>query len=52
MSKGIFKVFGNFIEKLDEELKNKVKDYEKKKLIFSFVDCIFGGELISMIMCD
>lgn len=27
-------------------------DYEKKKLVLSFVDRIFGGELISIIMCD
>uniref|UniRef100_A0A8I5TYT4 Ubiquitin carboxyl-terminal hydrolase 16 n=4 Tax=Hominidae TaxID=9604 RepID=A0A8I5TYT4_PONAB len=52
VSKGILKAFGNSTEKLDEELKNKVKDYEKKKSIPSFVDRIFGGELTSMIMCD
>nr|AAR13293.1 USP16 [Homo sapiens] len=52
VSKGILKAFGNSTEKLDEELKNKVKDYEKKKSMPSFVDRIFGGELTSMIMCD
>lgn len=52
VSKGILKAFGNSTEKLDEELKNKVKDYEKKKTIPSFVDRIFGGELTSTIMCD
>lgn len=52
VSKGILKAFGNSTEKLDEELKNKVKDYEKKKPIPSFVDRIFGGELTSTIMCD
>uniref|UniRef100_A0A2K6MM38 Ubiquitin carboxyl-terminal hydrolase n=1 Tax=Rhinopithecus bieti TaxID=61621 RepID=A0A2K6MM38_RHIBE len=52
VSKGILKAFGNSTEKLDEELKNKVKDYEKKKSIPSFVDRIFGGELTSTIMCD
>ncbi|XP_012665152.1 ubiquitin carboxyl-terminal hydrolase 16 isoform X2 [Otolemur garnettii] len=52
VSKGILKAFGNSTEKLDEELKNKVKDYEKKKAIPSFVDRIFGGELTSTIMCD
>lgn len=51
VSKGILKAFGNS-EKLDEELKNKVKDYEKKKSVPSFVDRIFGGELTSTIMCD
>ncbi|XP_059542257.1 ubiquitin carboxyl-terminal hydrolase 16 isoform X3 [Myotis daubentonii] len=52
VSKGILKAFGNSTEKLDEELKNKVKDYEKKKSVLSFVDRIFGGELTSTIMCD
>ncbi|XP_014303374.1 ubiquitin carboxyl-terminal hydrolase 16 isoform X3 [Myotis lucifugus] len=52
VSKGILKAFGNSTEKLDEELKNKVKDYEKKKAVPSFVDRIFGGELTSTIMCD
>lgn len=52
VSKGILKAFGNGTEKLDEELKNKVKDYEKKKSVPSFVDRIFGGELTSTIMCD
>ncbi|XP_028612191.1 ubiquitin carboxyl-terminal hydrolase 16 isoform X1 [Grammomys surdaster] len=52
VSKGILKAFGNSTEKLDEEVKNKVKDYEKKKTIPSFVDRIFGGELTSTIMCD
>lgn len=52
VSKGILKAIGNCTEKLDEELKNKVKDYEKKKSVPSFVDRIFGGELTSTIMCD
>ncbi|XP_026957478.1 ubiquitin carboxyl-terminal hydrolase 16 isoform X6 [Sagmatias obliquidens] len=52
VSKGILKAFGNSTEKLDEELKNKVKDYEKKKSVPSFVDRVFGGELTSTIMCD
>ncbi|CAO2632257.1 Ubiquitin carboxyl-terminal hydrolase 16 [Lemmus lemmus] len=52
VSKGILKAFGNSTEKLDEEVKNKVKDYEKKKTIPSFVDRIFGGILTSTIMCD
>ncbi|XP_055965448.1 ubiquitin carboxyl-terminal hydrolase 16 isoform X2 [Sorex fumeus] len=52
VSKGILKAFGNCTEKLDEELKNKVRDYEKKKSVPSFVDRIFGGELTSTIMCD
>ncbi|KAM9635768.1 ubiquitin carboxyl-terminal hydrolase 16 isoform 1-T2 [Trichechus inunguis] len=52
VSKGILKAFGNSTEKLDEELKNKVKDYEKKRSVPSFVDRIFGGELTSTIMCD
>uniref|UniRef100_A0A8C6RS08 ubiquitinyl hydrolase 1 n=1 Tax=Nannospalax galili TaxID=1026970 RepID=A0A8C6RS08_NANGA len=52
VSKGILKAFGNSTEKLDEEVKNKVKDYEKKKPVPSFVDRIFGGELTSTIMCD
>lgn len=52
VSKGILKAFGSCTEKLDEELKNKVKDYEKKKSVPSFVDRIFGGELTSTIMCD
>uniref|UniRef100_A0A8C2MUY8 ubiquitinyl hydrolase 1 n=1 Tax=Cricetulus griseus TaxID=10029 RepID=A0A8C2MUY8_CRIGR len=52
VSKGILKAFGNSTEKLDEEVKNKVKEYEKKKTIPSFVDRIFGGELTSTIMCE
>ncbi|XP_060054563.1 ubiquitin carboxyl-terminal hydrolase 16 isoform X2 [Erinaceus europaeus] len=52
VSRGILKAFGNSTEKLEEELKNKVKDYEKKKSVPSFVDRIFGGELTSTIMCD
>ncbi|CAH6792498.1 ubiquitin carboxyl-terminal hydrolase 16 isoform X2 [Phodopus roborovskii] len=52
VSKGILKAFGNSTEKLDEEVKNKVKEYEKKKAMPSFVDRIFGGELTSTIMCD
>ncbi|KAM9671208.1 ubiquitin carboxyl-terminal hydrolase 16 isoform 4-T4 [Dama dama] len=52
VSKGILKAFGNSTEKVDEELKNKVKEYEKKKSVPSFVDRVFGGELTSTIMCD
>lgn len=52
VSKGILKAFGNSTEKLDEELKNKATDYEKKTSAPSFVDRIFGGELTSTIMCD
>ncbi|KAM6223494.1 ubiquitin carboxyl-terminal hydrolase 16 [Rhynchocyon petersi] len=52
VSKGILKAIGNSTEKLDEELKNKIKDYEKRKSVPSFVDRIFGGELTSTIMCD
>ncbi|XP_023599013.1 ubiquitin carboxyl-terminal hydrolase 16-like [Myotis lucifugus] len=52
VSKGVLKAFGNSTEKLDEELKSKVKDYEKKESVPSFVDRIFGGELTSTIMCD
>ncbi|XP_045051146.2 ubiquitin carboxyl-terminal hydrolase 16 isoform X3 [Desmodus rotundus] len=52
VSKGILKAFGNSTEKLDEELKNKVEDYEKKTSAPSFVDRIFGGELTSTIMCE
>ncbi|XP_004468717.1 ubiquitin carboxyl-terminal hydrolase 16 isoform X2 [Dasypus novemcinctus] len=52
VSKGILRAFDNSTEKLDEELKTKVKDYEKKKSMPSFVDRIFGGELTSTIMCD
>lgn len=52
VSKGVLKALGNSTEKLDEELKNKVKDFEKKTSAPSFVDRIFGGELTSTIMCD
>ncbi|XP_036600764.1 ubiquitin carboxyl-terminal hydrolase 16 [Trichosurus vulpecula] len=52
VSTGILKAFGNSTEKLDEELKKKIKEHEKKKSIPSFVDRIFGGELTSTIMCE
>lgn len=52
VSKGILKAFGNSTEKLDEELKIKLKTMRRKKSIPSFVDRIFGGELTSTIMCD
>ncbi|XP_006899470.1 PREDICTED: ubiquitin carboxyl-terminal hydrolase 16 isoform X2 [Elephantulus edwardii] len=52
VSKGILKAIGNSTEKLDEELKNKIKAYEKRKSGPSFVDRIFGGELTSAIMCN
>ncbi|XP_072471036.1 ubiquitin carboxyl-terminal hydrolase 16 isoform X2 [Notamacropus eugenii] len=52
VSTGILKAFGNSTEKLDEELKKKIKEHEKKKAMPSFVDRIFGGELTSTIMCE
>ncbi|KAK9402168.1 ubiquitin carboxyl-terminal hydrolase 16 [Crotalus adamanteus] len=50
-SAAIFKALNNS-DKENEELKKKVKEYEKKKLMHSFVDRIFGGELTSTIMCE
>ncbi|XP_067421731.1 ubiquitin carboxyl-terminal hydrolase 16 isoform X2 [Emydura macquarii macquarii] len=48
---GIFKALNDSDQK-NEELKKKIKEYEKKKAIPSFVDQIFGGELTSTIMCE
>ncbi|XP_053561964.1 ubiquitin carboxyl-terminal hydrolase 16 isoform X2 [Bombina bombina] len=40
-------------ENIDEdEVKKKVKDCEKRRTIPNFVDCLFGGELTSTIMCE
>ncbi|XP_018100395.1 ubiquitin carboxyl-terminal hydrolase 16 isoform X2 [Xenopus laevis] len=36
----------------EEEIKKIVKDYEKRRTIPNFVDCLFGGELTSTIMCE
>uniref|UniRef100_A0A8C6XLP2 Ubiquitin carboxyl-terminal hydrolase n=1 Tax=Naja naja TaxID=35670 RepID=A0A8C6XLP2_NAJNA len=50
-SAAIFKALNNS-DKGNEDLKKEVKEYEKKKLMHSFVDRIFGGELTSTIMCE
>ncbi|KFQ18383.1 Ubiquitin carboxyl-terminal hydrolase 16, partial [Merops nubicus] len=52
VSVGILKALTDSNKQNEEELKKKVKEYEKKKGIQSFVDRIFGGELTSMIMCE
>ncbi|KAJ6662479.1 hypothetical protein lerEdw1_011893 [Lerista edwardsae] len=52
MCAGIFKALNNSTDKEDEELKKKIKEYEKRKITQSFVDRIFGGELTSTIMCE
>ncbi|KAJ7320506.1 hypothetical protein JRQ81_020017 [Phrynocephalus forsythii] len=49
---GILKELNNSIDKENEELKKKIKEYEKRKLTQTFVDHIFGGELTSTIMCE
>ncbi|KAM3678825.1 ubiquitin carboxyl-terminal hydrolase 16 isoform 7-T11 [Ammospiza maritima maritima] len=49
---GILKALSDSSEQNEEELKKKIKEYEKKKGIQSFVDRIFGGELTSTIMCE
>ncbi|KAF7251268.1 Ubiquitin carboxyl-terminal hydrolase 16, partial [Varanus komodoensis] len=49
---GILKALNNFIDKENEDLKKKIKEYEKKKVTQNFVDRIFGGELTSTIMCE
>ncbi|KAG8450269.1 hypothetical protein GDO86_002790 [Hymenochirus boettgeri] len=36
----------------EEEVKKKVKECEKRRVIPNFVDCLFGGELTSTIMCE
>uniref|UniRef100_A0A8C3T044 ubiquitinyl hydrolase 1 n=1 Tax=Chelydra serpentina TaxID=8475 RepID=A0A8C3T044_CHESE len=51
VSVGIFKALNDSDQK-NEELKKKIKEYEKKKAIPTFVDRIFGGELTSTIMCE
>uniref|UniRef100_A0A452GT36 Ubiquitin carboxyl-terminal hydrolase 16 n=1 Tax=Gopherus agassizii TaxID=38772 RepID=A0A452GT36_9SAUR len=51
VSVGIFKALNDSDQK-NEELKKKIKEYEKKKAVPTFVDRIFGGELSSTIMCD
>uniref|UniRef100_A0A8D0L7L3 Ubiquitin carboxyl-terminal hydrolase 16 n=1 Tax=Sphenodon punctatus TaxID=8508 RepID=A0A8D0L7L3_SPHPU len=48
---GIFKALSD-PDQQNEELEKKIKEYEKKKVIPSFVDRIFGGELTSTIMCE
>ncbi|XP_034972464.1 ubiquitin carboxyl-terminal hydrolase 16 isoform X2 [Zootoca vivipara] len=52
ISAGIFKALNNSTDKENEELKKKIKEYEKGKSTLSFVDRIFGGELTSTIMCE
>uniref|UniRef100_A0A674KA85 ubiquitinyl hydrolase 1 n=1 Tax=Terrapene triunguis TaxID=2587831 RepID=A0A674KA85_9SAUR len=51
VSVGIFKALNDSDQK-NEELKKKIKVYEKKKALPTFVDRIFGGELSSTIMCE
>ncbi|KFP17715.1 Ubiquitin carboxyl-terminal hydrolase 16, partial [Egretta garzetta] len=52
VSVGILKALTDSNKQNEEELKKKIKEYEKKKGIQSFVDRIFGGELTSTIMCE
>nr|XP_026652526.1 ubiquitin carboxyl-terminal hydrolase 16 isoform X4 [Zonotrichia albicollis] len=52
ISIGILKALSDSSKQNEEELKKKIKEYEKKKGIQSFVDRIFGGELTSTIMCE
>ncbi|KAM6382310.1 ubiquitin carboxyl-terminal hydrolase 16 isoform 2-T2 [Alca torda] len=52
VSVGILKALTDSNKQNEEELKKKIKEYEKKKGIQSFVDQIFGGELTSTIMCE
>ncbi|XP_030145557.4 ubiquitin carboxyl-terminal hydrolase 16 isoform X2 [Taeniopygia guttata] len=52
ISIGILKALSDSNKQNEEELKKKIKEYEKKKGIQSFVDRIFGGELTSTIMCE
>ncbi|XP_010191171.1 PREDICTED: ubiquitin carboxyl-terminal hydrolase 16, partial [Mesitornis unicolor] len=52
ISVGILKALTDCNKQNEEELKKKIKEYEKKKGIQSFVDRIFGGELTSTIMCE
>ncbi|XP_064326423.1 ubiquitin carboxyl-terminal hydrolase 16 isoform X2 [Phalacrocorax carbo] len=52
ISVGILKALTDSNKQNEEEIKKKIKEYEKKKGIQSFVDRIFGGELTSTIMCE
>ncbi|POI35433.1 hypothetical protein CIB84_000814 [Bambusicola thoracicus] len=52
VSVGILKALTDSDKQNEEELRKKIKEYEKKKGIKSFVDRIFGGELTSTIMCE
>ncbi|XP_074853348.1 ubiquitin carboxyl-terminal hydrolase 16 isoform X2 [Carettochelys insculpta] len=52
VSVGIFKALTDSDQKNEEELKKKIKEFEKRKAIPTFVDRIFGGELTSTIMCE
>ncbi|XP_030060144.1 ubiquitin carboxyl-terminal hydrolase 16 isoform X2 [Microcaecilia unicolor] len=52
LSAAIIKTQKDSTEKIEEELKKKVKEYEKKRAVPNFVDRIFGGELTSTIMCE
>ncbi|XP_065597873.1 ubiquitin carboxyl-terminal hydrolase 16 isoform X1 [Cyrtonyx montezumae] len=52
ISVGILKALTDSDKQNEEELKKKIKEFEKKKGIKSFVDRIFGGELTSTIMCE
>ncbi|XP_076208630.1 ubiquitin carboxyl-terminal hydrolase 16 isoform X1 [Aptenodytes patagonicus] len=52
ISVGILKALSDSNKQNEEELKKKIKEYEKTKGIQSFVDRIFGGELTSTIMCE
>ena len=52
ISVGILKALTDSDKQNEEELRKKIKEYEKKKGIKSFVDRIFGGELTSTIMCE
>ncbi|XP_069726882.1 ubiquitin carboxyl-terminal hydrolase 16 [Phaenicophaeus curvirostris] len=52
ISVGILKTLTDSNEQNEEEIKKKIKEYEKKKGVLSFVDRVFGGELTSTIMCE
>uniref|UniRef100_A0A663E5M6 Ubiquitin carboxyl-terminal hydrolase n=1 Tax=Aquila chrysaetos chrysaetos TaxID=223781 RepID=A0A663E5M6_AQUCH len=52
VSVGILKALTDSNKQNEEEIKKKIKEYEKKKGIQSVVDRIFGGELTSTIMCE
>uniref|UniRef100_A0A4W3JG70 Ubiquitin carboxyl-terminal hydrolase n=1 Tax=Callorhinchus milii TaxID=7868 RepID=A0A4W3JG70_CALMI len=50
---GILKAFNNpTVKTADEETKRKVKVYGKEGVKMNFVDQIFVGELINIIMCE